>query len=60
MKTGATMAHDIRLTEQANIQQAELLLVAFEDLLRSEGEPWQIQSRESKMREVRQWALGEE
>lgn len=54
------MAHDIQLTERANREQAELLLVAFEDLLRSEGEPWQIQSRESKMREVRQWALGEE
>lgn len=53
-------SHDIQLTEQANREQADMLLVALGDLCTGDGEPWQQQEREARLRELRAELLGEE
>ena len=55
-----SMIHDIQLTERANREQADMLLVALGDLCRDDGEPWQQQEREARLRELRAELLGEE
>lgn len=53
------MPHDIQLTEPANIRQAELLFEALRELFVDEGEPWQQQEREARLKELEVRILGE-
>lgn len=54
------MPHDIQFLEPANRQQAEMLFEALHNLAESEGEPWQQQEREARLRELASELLGEE
>ena len=54
------MAHDIRLTDRANREQAEMLFEAVRIVSKDDGEPWQQQERERELREQAAKWLGEE
>lgn len=54
------MPHDIQLTERANREQADMLLVALGDVCKDDGEPWAAAEREARIRELRQELLGDE
>ena len=54
------MPHDIQLAEAGNRQQAEMLIEALRILSDGDGEPWQHQEREARLRELKADLLGDE
>lgn len=54
------MPHDAQLAEHANRSRAEMLIEALRIVCESEGESWQQQEREARLRELASELLGEE